>query len=596
VRAGLTFVVAGSALLAAGFAGCTLAVELPEAGTGGNAQLTTSGGGEGGSELECASTADCPDPGLACEVPFCVGGECGTVAVPNESPPAIDVGDEDGDCVVAVCDGGGQVIIRADAMDLPAPRECTDYECLDGALATTHRNLGDACSLGQCDGAGSCVECLEASDCTMIVEDECQARACVAGQCVADPTPVGFVVNAALQQNGDCNVRVCDGAGAMMDIADDDDVLDDGLDCTSEYCSGGSLFTGNVAATTPCGTQGQCNGMGQCVGCLAPDDCSGQDSFCQVRTCVANVCGVSNTAVGTSLPPADQTANDCVELQCDGNGGVAPVPLDGDLPLDDGNQCTDEQCASGVPTHPDLPINTVCSQGGGKYCDGTGSCVECNAAGHCDVAPECQVAACVSHQCQTDPVLAGTPAPAQTPYDCRLRVCDGMGGVSTQNQDADVPYDANQCTGDVCTAGVPSNPNSPAGTACTQMGGNACDGSGVCVECTNDSHCPSNQYCNGNSCSADRSTGSSCTRAAMCSTNFCVDGFCCNSSCGGTCKACSSAKTGGANGTCANVRDRTDPDNECGDSDDVCYGGGCCADSLDYEQQAMSAEPIPLCP
>ena len=48
--------------------------------------------------------------------------------------------------------------------------------------------------------------------------------------------------------------------------------------------------------------------------------------------------------------------------------------------------------------------------------------------------------------------------------------------------------------------------------------------------------------------------GAACTAANQCSSGACVDGFCCNSTCGQSCDACSAALTGMADGTCATTR------------------------------------------
>src|SRR6185437_15211982 len=58
----------------------------------------------------------------------------------------------------------------------------------------------------------------------------------------------------------------------------------------------------------------------------------------------------------------------------------------------------------------------------------------------------------------------------------------------------------------------------------------------------------------------------------------------CNTACGGLCQACVASKTGGTDGTCANIKSGTDPDNECGASaastcgtNGSCNGSGACA-------------------
>jgi hypothetical protein len=68
--------------------------------------------------------------------------------------------------------------------------------------------------------------------------------------------------------------------------------------------------------------------------------------------------------------------------------------------------------------------------------------------------------------------------------------------------------------------------------------------------------------------------GTACKTSMECGNAAqCVDGVCCASSCDGACMACSAAKTGTTNGTCAPVSTGTDPDDECTDSG--CGTGQC---------------------
>ncbi|KAH7134474.1 hypothetical protein B0J13DRAFT_560507 [Dactylonectria estremocensis] len=60
------------------------------------------------------------------------------------------------------------------------------------------------------------------------------------------------------------------------------------------------------------------------------------------------------------MPVSIQTPGDCRSNVCDGQGGVVNVPDNTDLPADDGNPCTIEMCAAGVPLHPAVPDGTSC--------------------------------------------------------------------------------------------------------------------------------------------------------------------------------------------------------------------------------------------
>jgi hypothetical protein len=66
--------------------------------------------------------------------------------------------------------------------------------------------------------------------------------------------------------------------------------------------------------------------------------------------------------------------------------------------------------------------------------------------------------------------------------------------------------------------------------------------------------------------------GEACTAgtAGLCKTGNCVDGVCCDTACGTTCKACNVA---GSVGTCTNILAGQDPGNEC---TNACDGSGAC--------------------
>ena len=591
---------------------------------GGGASGTSGTGGGAGSGGGCTGAADCDD-GNACTTDVCdlLSGDCENN--PLNGVPAPDSEQTDGDCQRILCMGGAPQAVN-DVNDLPDDgNQCTVDACTSAVPMNIPRALGTTCSQDGgrfCNGdlaSPACVECNVASDCTMLPpDDECQTRTCTDGVCGQTFTNANTPVT--VQQTGDCQVVVCDGMGGTRSNADNTDLPVDGLECTEDVCTTGTPSNPPVSQNTPCGASGLCDGSGNCVGCNAPSDC-GASTFCQAQTCISNVCGVSNTAPGTPLPPGSQTPHDCLELQCDGNGQVQSVADDGDTPNDDGNQCTDDECNAGVEVHPPKNLDEPCSQSGGTVCDGAGACVECNSASQClGSVPLCQFPVCTSNSCGLDNSPPGTPAPpgSQTPGDCMLVVCDGSGGTTSQVQNGDIPIDGNECTGDVCTAGVPSNPPLAPESPCTANPGWVCNGLGACVECATNNQCSPPDSCdtttwtcgcvplscldlgltcgsgasgcgtplncdNGmqdgtesdvdcggmpSACARRCEVGDQCNSSLDCENMNCVDGYCCDAPCNAECEACNLP---GNEGMCTGEAQGT----PCPEGDGECTQGFC---------------------
>jgi hypothetical protein len=316
-----------------------------------------------------------------------------------------------------------------------------------------------------------------------------------------------------------------------------------------------------------------CDGSGHCTGCVSPSNC-GSDTFCATWNCNSGTCQHIFTSNNTALPANQQTSGDCQVLECNGSGSVKTANLNTDVPPDDGKQCTDEACQNGTPQHPSSAFDQTCNQNG-IVCDGNGACVQCNSAGECvNQGGICAHATCSSHACGLMDTTAGTPAPvsAQTTGDCQLLLCNGMGQTSTQADNNDLPVDGDACTLDVCTAGVPSNPDAMNGTLC------GIDG-----------------FCDGNdNCSAKKSLGDPCSLDAQCDSGHCplADGVCCDGTCNGTCQACTSAKSGGTNGMCTSIPAGQDPDSECMTLGQSCNGSGACA----FQCGSSPTSPGGVCP
>jgi hypothetical protein len=241
----------------------------------------------------------------------------------------------------------------------------------------------------------------------------------------------------------------------------------------------GGTGAGTGGATTSSSTSTSTTGSGGGGGapeCVDAADCPPGANECETPTCTGGVCGTDFVASGTAV--TDPLPGDCKASECDGNGAIADVADDQDLP-DDGNECTGDACDQGVATHDPVASGAAC--GASMVCDGAGSCVGCVDASDCPgVTSECGAPTCTLGVCGYSAAAAGAPLLQQLAGDCQLAVCDGMGGKTTQADDGDVPVDGLACTQDICTAGVASNPAAAAGTACNAGGGVKCDAAGAC--------------------------------------------------------------------------------------------------------------------
>ncbi len=455
----------------------------------------------GGQCVGCLTGTDCPGTDTACQTRTCSAqGVCGfsfkASATMLTDPTA-------GDCKGLQCDGAGNSVSFNSNSDLPVDgNPCTTDECSAGTPAHHPTSSGTTCGTGLvCDGANHCVACLSASTCPG-TDTECHTRTCINGACGVSNTAAGTVTVA--QTARDCKRIECTGTGTTFTVPDVTDVPVDGNACTSDVCNGDTPANPPIMAGTSCGGTSVCDGAGACVGCLTAATCPGTDTECHTRTCGANhACGISNAAAGKLL--AIQTTGDCRKSQCDGAGNAQTVNDDTDLPID-GNVCTKDVCTSGAPSNPLQPVGTTC--GTNLMCNGAGQCVGCITVADCpgsDTA--CQTRACTGGQCLINNVAAGTAVAGQTAGDCKRTQCDGMGNLVAVVDNTDVPVDGNQCTQDVCTSGMPSNPPQPADTACSQNNGTRCNGIGgaaACVQCNTASQCPGgpDTDCHTRACSA----------------------------------------------------------------------------------------------
>ncbi len=540
-----------------------------DTGPGGAGGLGGMGGGGG---QPCNDPSECPGQDDACETRTCEEGVCGLdfvadgTAIPQQAP---------GDCQVVVCDGAGATKGLADDTDiLDDNNECTTDTCDQGVPVNADTAAGSPCTVGGkvCDGIGACVECVVDTDCMSLV---CAQNTCIAATCID-------TVKNANETDIDCGGPDC------LPCNDNDDCLVDS-DCQSGVCDPAGLtctpptcvdsVKNQDETDTDCGGA-TCPLCGPGLGCAMDGDCAG-------GSCVGSICAETCT---DGVQNQDETDADCGGLICNDC-------LDGDncLVAADcvSNFCNAQVCAP-CTGDADCAGNEYCSSGTclgdlatGVACGNDAQCL----TGQCEDGVCCNVdcsGLCQACAASKTGGVDGTCAPVTSATDpdnecalsqCTTGACDGIGACGTLN------------AGTSC-----GSPLSCAGS--TQTNQDTCDGTGVCTDnlstncapyvcgatscktsCTVDADCLSGNYCAGGACVPQKAQGAACALGNECAAGNCVDGFCCNNACGSLCQACSNAKTGAANGTCANIVSATDPDNECATAacqTGTCNGSGAC--------------------
>lgn len=349
-------------------------------------------------------------------------------------------------------------------------------------------------------------------------------------------------------------------SGGGDGCVEDGECIDDNP-CSDDRCEAGACVHPPITDDPSC----VCTGPGDCDQ-LPPDD------ECQVRACDEGVCALHFVDSGTPVGEAQQTAEDCKQVVCDGRGDTTIVDDDSDVP-DDGLECTDDACAADMPTSTPVDPGTSCSAG---TCNEAGQCTGCTSPSECAGEDSfCSMRTCEASSCGVAATAADTPLPDgdQTTGDCLRRVCDGRGNVAQVADDLDLPGDDGEaCTDETCNDGMVGHPPLPADTVCAS---GFCDGDGACVECNNDAQCPAAGACTVGVCSdgvcsvgfADM--GTACNDGLFCTASDACDG-------GGSCV--------GAGNPCPGADGDSDCSETCNEGADACTGndaaGSACSDGL----------------
>ena len=482
----------------------------------------------------------------------------------NAAGPCGDVGCDDGNpCTDDVCAEDGFCDHVPAAKPPDDGNECTVDECADLQERHTAKADGAPCGLGgllQCEG-GQCT-CSEADECG--VTTKCKTFACVSSACSSTNAPEGTPVDGAAAHDckkkecdgegeetlvpdladfepdpvqGNCKQNACDAAGPVVVADPTDRPADDSNECTVEACNGSTPIAGEpVPDLTPCGAPAACGPTGNGFQTIPQPACL--SGACVPGAAVS--CGLfACNAAGTACAGACAGDADCVAAAfCSGAACVADLGLG--MPCSGNGQCASGSCADGV----------CCNEA----CDGT--CKACNAAGQCQNIPV-----------NTDPAeeCPGT------------QVCNGSGGCVKQQ--GDTCNASSQCLSGFCRNGYCCDSDCPG--SCRR-----CDLAGSLGTCGNVASGQQAGQCNGGStCDGAGNckflNGTQCIGSEQCLSGFCSDEpsgarYCCNEACSGLCRSCAGSKTGGQNGTCGYILDKTDPDGECSGQCNSGNGSGCC--------------------
>ncbi|MFO0590653.1 MAG: hypothetical protein U0441_24130 [Polyangiaceae bacterium] len=532
------------------------------------------------SDVDCASNAYCSMGSCVAKQPLgsacaagnaCSGGNC-----------------VDGVCCDSACSGSCKACNVAGAVGMcsfiPSGTDPGDSDCPGASLVC---NGAGACKKTQgtaCAAAGECVtgNCADGFCCDGACNTLCQA--CSAAK-TAGVNGTCANVTANTDPDNECNgTTSCNGFGFCTTLANGN-ACAMGTECTSTFCvdgyccnnpclntcqacsaakkgSGSNGSCGNIASNTDpdneCATE--CNGSGQCEfpqaqACTLNTQCqSGAcvDGYCCDTACSGVCQGCSNAKTGAAngtcanIKINTDPDNDCAGVtNCNGAGACTTLAT--------GTACTvNGECASGF-----------CVDG---FCCGSACTFSCQACSNAKTGSA--NGTCANVKVSTDP---DSECPGNTN-------CNGLGqcGLFTNGTACSITA---ECTSANCVDGVCCN--TACGALCQACTAAKTGGAnGTCANVTNatdpDSECAGVTNCNGAGACTKLANGTACTLAAECTSNNCVDGVCCNTACGALCQACTAAKTGGTNGTCANVVPGTDPDNECTNATPNCAAGSIC--------------------
>jgi hypothetical protein len=380
----------------------------------------------------------------------------------------------------------------------------------------------------------------------------CTIDQCIEGICNSEDLSAGCLIlgtcvaEGALAPNNDCQACVSNASETTYsNLPQGTECSDDTDTCTDDICDGEGVCEETLVADT-CFIANACYSAGS----LSPSGCS---------SCQPAVSQTAWVPLAANTPCTDSDGLSCTEGQCNGNNQCIPTIADSNCLI--GGQCfsasevsPNNQCLSCQPL---LSINTFTPVVDSTPCTDDGN--------------ECTQDVCISGVCNTlkaDGTTCGDGNPCLV-NECASGSCD----ASPLPDSTACTDDGNECTNNVCLTGECNTPKAD-GTACTDDGDECTSDSCNSGICTHTELCPDD----GLSCTQESCTGTSCESTIA--ANTCLIGGECYSNGdedpGPICQYCVAAT---ANTVWTNWAGESSTDGNCDDGiDNDCDG---LADTVD---------------